>query len=79
MEISGPEQWSSGDIAILQNQEAKKVRDIGSLIFETTIPHDYEVISSRRDSSGNRFVGFWVDSPLDVPMEERATIPARAC
>ena len=28
------------------------------------------------DSSGNRFVRFWVDSPLDVPMEERTTIPA---
>ena len=26
-------------------------------------------------SSGNRFVRFWVDSPLDVPMEERTTIP----
>ena len=42
MEISDPEQCSSGDIAILQNQEAKKVREIGSLIFETPIQHDYE-------------------------------------
>ena len=42
MEISDPEQSSSGDIAILQNQEAKKVRKIGGLIFETPIQHDYE-------------------------------------
>ena len=42
IEISDPEQWSTGDIAILKNQEAKRVRDIGSLIFETPIQHDYE-------------------------------------
>ena len=40
--MSGPEQWSSGDVAILQNQEAKRVREIGSLIFETPMQHDYE-------------------------------------
>ena len=27
---------------MIRNQEAKKVRDIGSLIFETLIQHDYE-------------------------------------
>ena len=27
---------------MIRNQEAKKVRDIGSLIFETPIQHDYE-------------------------------------
>ena len=43
IDVSNPEQWSAGDIAILRNQEAKKVRDIGSLIFETPIQHDYEV------------------------------------
>ena len=43
IDISKPEQWSAGDTAILRNQEAKKVRDIGSLIFETPIQHDYEV------------------------------------
>ena len=32
----------AGDTAILWNQEAKRVRDIGSLIFETPIQHDYE-------------------------------------
>ena len=42
IEISNPEQWSPGDTAILRNQEAKKVRDIGSLIFETPVQHDYE-------------------------------------
>ena len=42
VEISDPEQWSSGDVAILKNQEAKRVGDIGSLIFETPIQHDYE-------------------------------------
>ena len=40
--ITNPEEWSAGDIAVLRNQEAKKVRDIGSLIFETPIQHDYE-------------------------------------
>ena len=43
IDIADPEQWSAGDTAILRNQEAKKVRDIGSLIFETPIQHDYEV------------------------------------
>ena len=42
IDIANPEQWSAGDTAILRNQEAKKVRDIGSLIFETPIQHDYE-------------------------------------
>ena len=39
IDISNPEQWSAGDTAILRNQEAKRVRDIGSLIFETPIQH----------------------------------------
>ena len=43
IDITDPEQWSAGDTAILRNQEAKRVRDIGSLIFETPIQHDYEV------------------------------------
>ena len=34
--------WTAGDVAVIRNQEAKKVRDIGSLIFETPIRHDYE-------------------------------------
>ena len=42
IDITDPEQWSAGDTAILRNQEAKKVRDIGSLIFESPIQHDYE-------------------------------------
>ena len=42
IEITDPEQWSAGDVAVIRNQEAKKVRDIGSLIFETPIQHDYE-------------------------------------
>ena len=29
VEISDLEQWSPGDIAVLKNQEAKRVRDIG--------------------------------------------------
>ena len=29
VEISDPEQWSSGDVAILQNQEAERVRETG--------------------------------------------------
>ena len=42
IDITDTEQWSAGDTAILRNQEAKKVRDIGSLIFETPIQHGYE-------------------------------------
>ena len=42
IDITDPEQWSAGEVAILRNQEAKKVRDIGSLIFETPIQHNYE-------------------------------------
>ena len=42
IDITNPEQWSAGDIAVLRNQEAKRVRDIGSLIFETPIQHNYE-------------------------------------
>ena len=37
IDITNPEQWAAGDTAILRNQEAKQVRDIGSLIFETPI------------------------------------------
>ena len=42
IDITDPEQWSAGDVAVIRNQEAKKVRDIRSLIFETPIQHDYE-------------------------------------
>ena len=42
IDITNPEQRMAGDVAIIRNQEAKKVRDIGSLIFETPIQHDYE-------------------------------------
>ena len=42
IDITDPQQWSSGDVAVIRNQEAKKVPDIGSLIFETPIQHDYE-------------------------------------
>ena len=42
MDITNPEEWAAGDIAVIRNQEAKKVRDIGSLVFETPIQHDYE-------------------------------------
>ena len=43
IDVTNPEQWSAGDIAVLSNQEAKRVRDIGSLIFETPIQHNHEV------------------------------------
>ena len=42
MDITNPEEWAAGDVAVIRNQEAKKVRDIGSLIFETPIQHDYD-------------------------------------
>ena len=31
VDITDPHQWEAGDVAVLRNQEAKKVRDIGSL------------------------------------------------
>ena len=42
MDITNPDEWAVGDVAVIRNQEAKKVRDKGSLIFETPIQHDYE-------------------------------------
>ena len=42
IDITDLEQWSAGDTAILRDLEAKRVRDIGSLIFEIPIQHDYE-------------------------------------
>ena len=80
-DVSNPEQWSPGDTAILKSQE-----DIGSLIFETPIQHDYEAGVEVRslppterleemegrwvvDSSGNRYVKFWLTN-LDLPVEE---------
>ena len=42
IEINNPDQWTPGEVAILRNQEAKRVRDIGSLIFDAPIQHDYE-------------------------------------
>ena len=42
IDITDPEQWSAGDVAVIRNQEAKKVRDIGSLIFQTPVQRDYE-------------------------------------
>ena len=42
MDITNPDEWAAGDVAVIRNQEAKKVRDICSLIFDTPIQHDYE-------------------------------------
>ena len=42
IDITNPQQWEAGDVAVIRNQEAKKVRDFGSLIFETPIQHEYE-------------------------------------
>ena len=42
LRISNPEHWQPGDVAIMQNQEAKTVRYIGSLIFVTPLQSDYE-------------------------------------
>ena len=97
------EQWSPGETAILRYQEAKQVRDIGSLIFETPIQHDYEASIEVRsllpterlgemdgrlavtdeDSSGNRYVKFWVDEAPNSPVEGRTSalddeVPPRA-
>ena len=38
MDITNPEEWAARDVAVIRNQEAKKVRDIGSLI-PTFFPH----------------------------------------
>ena len=42
VEISDPEDCSLGDVAILQTQETKRVREIGSLIFDAPLQHGYE-------------------------------------
>ena len=42
VEISDSDQWSPGDVAFIQNQEAKRVREIGSQIFDTPLQNDYE-------------------------------------
>ena len=65
IDITNSEEWSAGDIAILRNQEAKKVRDIGSLIFETPIQHDYEarvevrslLSTEQLEEVGDRLIG----------------------
>ena len=41
VEISDPDQWSLGDVTMLQNQEAKRVREIGNLIFDIPLQYDY--------------------------------------
>ena len=45
MDITNPDDWTEGDIAVIRNQEARKVRDVESLIFETPIQHDYEEVA----------------------------------
>ena len=42
VDIRNPEHCSPGEKAILKNQEAKQVRDIGSLIFETRQLSDWK-------------------------------------
>ena len=58
IDIANPEEWTAGDIAVLRNQEAKRVRDVGSLIFETPIQHDYEagIIAVYRAARRNRWI-----------------------
>ena len=88
VEISDRERWSPGDVAILQNQETKRDREIGSLIF-----HDYEASVEVRsllstevmeeidgrlavtdvDYNGQRYVKFWIDDLPSSPTEEQAT------
>ena len=41
--VEDPDQWSPGDVPILQNQEAKKIREISSLIFDSPVQYDYEI------------------------------------
>ena len=40
--ITDPQQREAGNVAVIRDQEAKKVRDIASLIFEAPIQHDCE-------------------------------------
>ena len=42
VEISESDQWKPGDVAILQNQEARTVRHIGSLVFACPIQNTYD-------------------------------------
>ena len=42
VEISESDQWKPGDVAILHNQEAKTVRHIGSLVFDSPLQNGYD-------------------------------------
>ena len=42
LRLAIPEQWQPGDVAILQNQEVKTVRQLGVLILDTSLQRDYE-------------------------------------
>ena len=41
VEISDSDQWRAGDVAILQNQEARTVRCIGNLVFGSPLQQRY--------------------------------------
>ena len=41
MEIKDSHRWNAGDVAIFQNQEARAVRFIGSLVFGQSLQNDY--------------------------------------
>ena len=76
IDITNPEQWSAGDIAVLRNQEAKQVRDIGSLIFETPIQHNYEAgVEVRSLLSTEQLVE--IDGRLAVTDEDPHTLGTR--
>ena len=85
IDISDPEQWSPGDTAILRNQEGKRVRDIGSLIYEAGVKvrsllpterleeMDGRLAVTDEDSRGIRCVKVWVDEAPRSPGEGRAS------
>ena len=79
IDITYPQQWEAGDVAVIRNQEAKKVRDIGSLIFVRSLlpTEQLEEIDGLLDVdpvSGTRFVRFWVD---EVPLHASEDSPSQ--
>ena len=42
VEISEPDQWRAGDVAIPQNQKARTARHIGSLVFDCPLRQEYD-------------------------------------
>ena len=53
VEIEDSRRWNVGDVAILQNQEARTFSFIGSLVFEQPLQNDYPASTEVKHRSQN--------------------------